>query len=66
MAVSEAVQTANIEDVIEQAWNDISSINADTQGDVRDAVLQATQLMDQGVLRVAEKADDGFGKSTSG
>ena len=62
MAVSEAVQTANIEDVIEQAWNDISSINVDTQGDVRDAVLQATQLMDQGVLRVAEKADDGSWK----
>ena len=48
-----------LESVINDAFDDRDSINSSTQGDVRDAVTAALDAMDAGVLRVAEKGDQG-------
>lgn len=48
---------AQLEAVIEKAFDDRDQINYDTQGEIRDAVNQALSLMDRGALRVAEKKD---------
>ena len=41
--------------LIERAWEDRAAINADTQGEVRDGVEKALNLLDNGEERVAEK-----------
>lgn len=47
----------NIQDVIDQAWEDRAGFDADTKGDVRDAVETALAMLDRGEIRVAEKID---------
>ncbi|MBL8598574.1 MAG: 2,3,4,5-tetrahydropyridine-2,6-dicarboxylate N-succinyltransferase [Devosia sp.] len=44
---------------IDAAWEARAGISASTQGDVRDAVNAALELLDTGKARVAEKASDG-------
>ncbi len=51
--------TANLETIIEQAWDDRASVSADTKGEVRDSVDAALSLLDAGKARVAEKGADG-------
>jgi 2,3,4,5-tetrahydropyridine-2,6-dicarboxylate N-succinyltransferase len=46
-----------IEAVINAAWDDRANISTATQGDIRDAVVAALQLLDSGGARVAEKKD---------
>lgn len=46
-----------MEDIINQAWEDRDSINADTHGDVRYAVEKALADLDNGSVRIAEKKD---------
>ena len=42
---------------VDAAWEARDSLNGQTQGDVRAAVERALALLDNGQLRVAEKAD---------
>ena len=46
---------AQLESVIESAFENRDSVNYDTQGEIRDAVETALNMMDRGELRVAEK-----------
>ena len=46
-----------LEQLINAAFEDAATINADTHGDVRDGVNQALALLDSGSARVAEKKD---------
>jgi 2,3,4,5-tetrahydropyridine-2,6-dicarboxylate N-succinyltransferase len=48
---------SDIKSIVEAAWADRASINADTKGAVRDAVEAALNGLDDGHLRIAEKID---------
>jgi 2,3,4,5-tetrahydropyridine-2-carboxylate N-succinyltransferase len=48
--------TADLQTVIEQAWDDRDTVNAATKGPVRDAVDSVLAALDNGSARVAEKA----------
>jgi len=48
-----------LESTINAAFDAISSITTSTQGEVRDAVDQALELLDKGEARVAERGADG-------
>ena len=48
--------------IIEDAFEARASIGTDTKGEVRDAVDTALRLLDEGRVRVAEKAPGGTGK----
>jgi 2,3,4,5-tetrahydropyridine-2,6-dicarboxylate N-succinyltransferase len=50
-----------LQSIIEQAFDDRASINAQTRGDVREAVDKALAMLDSGELRVAEKASGKMG-----
>jgi 2,3,4,5-tetrahydropyridine-2,6-dicarboxylate N-succinyltransferase len=45
--------TAQLQTIIEQAWEDRANVSAGTQGEVREAVRTALQKLDSGELRVA-------------
>lgn len=47
--------TQKLETLINAAWDDRSSLSADTTGDVRDAVETAIMALDNGSMRVASK-----------
>ncbi len=51
---------SDLENAIDNAWEDAASINTNTKGEVRDAVEAALNLMDGGVARVAEKSDNSW------
>jgi 2,3,4,5-tetrahydropyridine-2,6-dicarboxylate N-succinyltransferase len=53
------LMTANLEPIINQAWDDRASVSTDTKGEVRDAVEEALAMLDSGKARVAEKGADG-------
>jgi 2,3,4,5-tetrahydropyridine-2-carboxylate N-succinyltransferase len=46
---------SDLQTLIERAFEDRARINVDTDGDVRDAVAKALDLLDSGEARVAEK-----------
>ena len=48
-----------LQSVIDAAFDARDTINADTKGEVREAVDEALNALDSGTLRVAEKADGG-------
>ena len=50
---------ANLQSVIEAAFEDRDSVNTGTQGEIREAVEEALGLLDRGEMRVAQKSDDG-------
>lgn len=50
---------AALEQTIEAAFDGRDDININTQGDVREAVVQALGLLDSGEARVASRGDDG-------
>ena len=50
---------ADLETVIEQAWEDRAAISTATHGEVRKAVEQALALLDSGQARVASRGEDG-------
>jgi 2,3,4,5-tetrahydropyridine-2-carboxylate N-succinyltransferase len=52
--------TADLERVIDAAWEDRDSIGPGTGSEVRDAVEAAIGLLDSGRARVAEKGPDGW------
>ncbi len=43
---------------IEKTWDNRDSLNTDTKGEQRDAVLEALNLLDAGTLRVASPSDN--------
>ena len=52
---------ADLQALIERAFEDRARVNADTHGDVRDAVAKALEMLDSGHARVAEKIEGGDG-----
>ena len=54
------MQHGNLVQVIEAAFADRERIGFDTQGEVREAVEAALELLDRGEVRVAEKAAGGW------
>ncbi len=50
--------TSSLETAIETAWENRDDITSDTSGEVRDAVEQTLNDLDDGSLRVAEKSGD--------
>jgi 2,3,4,5-tetrahydropyridine-2,6-dicarboxylate N-succinyltransferase len=54
----------DLERVIDAAFEDRASINARTQGEIREAVDAALSLLDSGKLRVAEKIDGASGSGS--
>lgn len=59
MTLSDALSVADMEAIINTAWEDRSNIGISTTGRIRDAVKYALQLLDKGKLRVAEPMNDG-------
>ncbi|SNZ21605.1 2,3,4,5-tetrahydropyridine-2,6-dicarboxylate N-succinyltransferase [Cohaesibacter gelatinilyticus] len=53
------IDIAALETTINEAFDNRDTISTSTQGDVRDAVEAALNLMDAGKARVAEKGEDG-------
>lgn len=51
---------AELETIIDAAFDNVDAVNTKTVGDIRDAVDQALGLLDSGELRVAEKGDGGW------
>ena len=50
----------NIESIIDAAWQNQEAIDANTQGEVREAVEEALVKLDDGTMRVAEKIADNW------
>jgi len=50
----------DLQTTIDAAWEDRATIGADTKGKVRDAVVEALNLLDSGKRRVAEPGPDGW------
>jgi len=51
---------AELETIIDAAFDNVDAVNTKTVGDIRDAVDQALGLLDSGALRVAEKGVNGW------
>ena len=49
------MDTGQLANVIDRAWEDRESVSAQTKGEVREAITTALNLMDKGDVRVAEK-----------
>ena len=47
-------------EIIDNAWENLDSINFETMGEVRDTVQATLDALDNGTLRVAEKGVDGW------
>ncbi len=52
------VDHAGLAATLEQAWEDRAQLSPATKGEVRDAIETALDLLDRGVVRVAEKRGD--------
>jgi 2,3,4,5-tetrahydropyridine-2,6-dicarboxylate N-succinyltransferase len=55
---------SDLQALIESAYEDRARVNADTHGDVRDAVAKALDLLDSGRARVAEKIEGAEGPAS--
>jgi 2,3,4,5-tetrahydropyridine-2-carboxylate N-succinyltransferase len=54
-----SLQTADLEKIIETAFENPGDIGFDTQGEIREAVEETLNLLDSGKLRVAEPVAEG-------
>lgn len=50
----------NLQDIINNGWDNRDSINPQTTGDIRNAVQTALNNLDQGKSRIAEKTPEGW------
>jgi len=50
---------STLEKTIEKAFDERESVGTETRGEVREAVVEALNLLDSGALRVASRAEDG-------
>jgi len=55
---------SELQALIERAFEDRACVNADTHGDIRDAVGKALDLLDSGRARVAEKVEGAEGAAS--
>ncbi len=55
-----AAKNLDMQDIIDQAWENRDSLSSDTRGEVRDAVEQALAMLDSGQMRIAEPTDSGW------
>lgn len=53
-----AQELNDLQTIIDQAWDTREGIKTDTEGEVRQAVFDALDMLDNGHIRVAEKIDD--------
>tara|TARA_B100000780_G_scaffold276586_1_gene245454 strand:- start:862 stop:1722 length:861 start_codon:yes stop_codon:yes gene_type:complete len=60
MSIAHDMTPADLETIINKAWDDRDSLNADTAGEQRQAVDTALALLDNGTMRIAEKIDGGW------
>lgn len=51
---------AQLQAVIEQAWETRSELNSQTTGETREAVEKALAMLDAGQVRIAEKSSEGW------
>ncbi|GJL85762.1 MAG: 2,3,4,5-tetrahydropyridine-2,6-dicarboxylate N-succinyltransferase [Micavibrio sp.] len=51
---------ADIQSIVNQAWEDRDGLNVETKGEVRDAVEEALAMLDSGQRRIAEPSDAGW------
>jgi len=51
--------TAQLETLINAAWDDRAALSQDTKGETRDAIEAAIMALDSGEMRVASKAGNG-------
>ena len=51
------MDTIQLEQIIDNAWDDRDNVSLTTTGEIRDAVGEALNLLDKGECRVAEKID---------
>ncbi len=58
MALAAQNNPVDLQDIIEEAWNNASDLSENTQGEIRDAVETALSMIDSGKARVAEKIDN--------
>ena len=58
--MSANVNTAELQSAIEAIWEERQGISAGTTGVVRDSVETALDLLDKGLVRVAEKGPEGW------
>ncbi|MDP7548272.1 MAG: 2,3,4,5-tetrahydropyridine-2,6-dicarboxylate N-succinyltransferase, partial [Alphaproteobacteria bacterium] len=54
------MNSAGLESIIDNAWEDRDGVNINTKGEIRDAVDAALDALDKGERRVAEKGGDGW------
>ena len=47
-----------LQTIIETTWDNRDTIGTETTGESREAVEQALEMLDQGLVRVAEKHND--------
>lgn len=59
MTLADALSVADMESLINQAWDERAQIGISTTGRIRDTVAYALKLLDQGKLRVAAPHNDG-------
>jgi 2,3,4,5-tetrahydropyridine-2,6-dicarboxylate N-succinyltransferase len=52
--------TAQLQTIIDAAWDARDTVNQATTGEIRDAVVTALTMLDAGTVRVAEKGADGW------
>lgn len=57
MALAAQNNTSDLQSIIEQAWDNAGDLSDSTQGEIRDAVETALNMLDAGEARVAEKID---------
>ena len=58
------MDVAQLQTIIDRAWEDRASVGLDTKGDVRAAVMHTLSLLDAGKLRVAEKIEGETGPAS--
>ena len=54
------MDTNQLEQIIDNAWDDRDNVSLTTTGEIRDAVGEALNLLDKGECRVAEKTDNAW------
>ena len=54
------MDTTALQSAIESAWDDRENLSPTTTGEVREAVQDALNALDNGEIRVAEKKDEGW------
>ncbi len=54
------MDSSALQEVIEKAWEERDSLSPQTTGEVREAVKEALNALDEGKIRVAEKGGDGW------